>query len=104
MRPLFITQKGQIGSNSTEMLARMILNQENCIGDPEPIPEPKTKSTTVRLDIDLYAKIEEYRKKAKVSRTAVVESLLWSGIQILEDELVLRGQMEIPEIKKAVKK
>lgn len=104
MKPFFITQKGAISTDSTKFLARMILNQENVIGDPEPIPEPKTKSTTVRLDVDLYAKIEEYRKKAKVSRTAVVESLLWSGVQLLEDELMLRGQMEIPEIKKAVKK
>lgn len=82
------------GMPPTTALARLITGRTK--GEVfEDEPKETKKSLTVRLDPALHAKIEEYRKKAKISKTAVVEILLWSGITTTEKQIELDGQLDL---------
>lgn len=104
---MFITKRGAIFPDNTKFLARLILGDEKVSNVEDDGPEPTSKQIGFRMDRDLYDKIEGYKKRAKVSRTSIMETLLWSGIQVLEEEITLRGQLSLPVEtvkKKAVKK
>lgn len=95
--------------SGTDLLAKLVTGRG--IGTLVDDLKNVKKSITVRLEPEMYLKIEEYRKKAKTTKTAVLEILISAGIEATEKQIALDGQMEIPVIapekkpgKKAVKK
>jgi hypothetical protein len=96
------------GMPATTMLARIVTGRG--VGDLVEDAGGK-KSLTVRLELEMFNKIEEYRKKAKTTRTAILEILIASGLDAIEKQIEVDGQMDLPVIeagkpakKKAVKK
>jgi hypothetical protein len=96
--------------SGTDLLAKLVTGRGvgHLVDDLKNIK----KSITVRLEPEMFAKIEEYRKKAKTTKTAVLEILIAAGIEATEKQIELDGQMGLEPIfqepakpvKKAVKK
>lgn len=83
------------GMSGTTLLARIVTGRG--VGDLVEDLRNTKKSITVRLDPETYSKIEEYRKKAKTTKTAILEILITAGIEATENQIELDGQMGIEE-------
>lgn len=84
------------GMSGTTLLARIVTGRG--VGDLVDDLSNRKRSLTVRLEPAMFTKIEEYRKKAKTTKTAILEILITAGIEATERQIDLDGQMEIPVI------
>lgn len=72
------------GSNSAHVMALLVSGRATTkdFGEKE-----GKKALSAKIDPILHAKLEEYRKKTKLSKTTIVEMLLGYGIKAVEDTL-----------------
>lgn len=81
------------GMSATELLAKAVAGTgvTGLIADVMP-----RKGVTFKLDHELLTIIDGYAKRAKTSRTAIVEIMLWSSVK--EIEKISEQQLEMKEI------
>lgn len=81
------------GMSATELLAKAITGTgvADLMADLMP-----RKGVTFKLDHELLTMIDSYAKRARTSRTAIVEIMLWSAIK--EIEKISEQQLEMKEI------
>jgi hypothetical protein len=85
------------GMPGTTMLARLVTGRG--IGDlVEDEPKENKKTVTIRFEPEMLKKIQDYQKRAKTTRTAIVEILVAAGIEATEKQIEIDGQMELPVI------
>ena len=81
------------GMSATELLAKAVSGTgvADLVADIMP-----RKGVTFKLDHELLTTIDGYAKRAKTSRTAIVEIMLWSAVK--EIEKISEQQLEMKEI------
>ena len=61
--------------------------------------EEKNRIVSFRLDISIIDELNDFAKKAGISRTAVVEMLLLSGIRKVKEQMKINEEMYDEQIK-----
>lgn len=81
------------GMSATELLAKAVSGTgvADLVADIMP-----RKGVTFKLDHELLTTIDSYAKRARTSRTAIVEIMLWSAVK--EIEKISEQQLEMKEI------
>jgi hypothetical protein len=84
------------GMSATELLAKAVggTGVAELVADIMP-----RKGVTFKLDHELLTIIDSYAARAKTSRTAIVEIMLWSAVK--EIEKISEQQLEMKEIYEA---
>lgn len=84
-----------------EILARIVMGT---LKSELKFPSVQKHHITARLEPDLYQELEFFKKQSGKSLTEIIQLLLKIGVADVRKHMALDGQMEIPEVKKAVKK
>ena len=95
-------EKTALGKVAMEMLADRITGVEKGRNLADVLPR---RSITIKLDAELADLIDGYAKRAKTTRTEVVETMLWYGVEEMNnlDGTTVQGFLDLEAAKGAKK-
>ena len=92
--------KTALGKVGMESLAERILGIEQGRISEDKVPR---RSVTIKIDGELADLVDRYSKRAKTTRTEVIETMLWYAIEKM-DELDGTAFQEVLDLEAEVKK